>query len=144
MPMLTSMPLTSVPIASVPRSLRLLLPLLATTAIATGLTACSSDSSSGPSIAVTADDSACTAAKTSVTAGPVTFAVTNKGSKTTEVYLYAKTGNAFTKVVGEAEDIGPGTSREFAADLDAGTFELACKPGQQGQGIRTTLTVTGS
>ena len=109
-----------------------------------GLTACSSDSSSGPSVAVTASEKACTSATTALATGSVTFEVTNKGSKTTEVYVYGKKGGAFTEVAGEAENIGPGTSRSFSADLEAGTYELACKPGQKGKGIRTSLTVTGS
>jgi uncharacterized cupredoxin-like copper-binding protein len=70
--------------------------------------------------------------------------VTNDGSKVTEVYVYAKSGDAFTKVVSEVENIGPGTSRDLDADLSAGTYEVACKPGQKGDGIRQKITVTGT
>ncbi|MDQ1599118.1 MAG: iron uptake system component EfeO, partial [Actinomycetota bacterium] len=72
-----------------------------------------------------------------------TFAVTNDGSKVTEVYVYAKSGDAFTKVISEVENIGPGTSRDLDVDLSAGTYEVACKPGQKGDGIRQKVTVTG-
>ena len=46
--------------------------------------------------------------------------------------------------MGEVENIGPGTSRDFTVDLGAGTYEVACKPGQTGDGIRTEITVTGT
>lgn len=108
------------------------------------LAACAGGGSStagaaGPSIAVTAEDKACEVART----GPATFAVTNKGSAVTEVYVYGREGDAYDKVVGEVENIGPGTSRELTADLAAGSYEIACKPGQKGDGIRTRITVAG-
>lgn len=112
------------------------------------LAACGSSGSAGaaaggPSVAVTAEDKACTVARTELPAGPATFAVTNKGSSVTEVYVYGQDGGDFDKVVAEVENIGPGTSRELTATLAAGTYEIACKPGQKGDGIRTRITVTG-
>src|SRR3954465_9079925 len=98
---------------------------------------------SGPSVKVTAGDTSCAVAKTSLTPGKTTFAVHNSGSKVTEVYVYAKSGPGFTKTVEEAENIGPGTSRNLTADLSAGTYEVACKPGMTGNGIRTRITVGG-
>jgi uncharacterized cupredoxin-like copper-binding protein len=47
-------------------------------------------------------------------------------------------------VVSEVENIGPGTSRDMDVDLSAGTYEVACKPGQKGDGIRQQITVTGA
>ena len=82
--------------------------------------------------------------QTELPAGDTTFAVTNDGAKVTEVYVYAKYGDAFTKVVSEVENIGPGTSRDMDVDLSAGTYEVACKPGQKGDGIRQKITVTGA
>ena len=73
----------------------------------------------------------------------MSFDVTNSGSQVTEVYVYGADGSEFTTVVGEVEDIGPGTSRDMTADLGHGTYEVACKPGQTGDGVRATLTVTG-
>jgi hypothetical protein len=115
--------------------------------LAAGLTACGGDSSSagsGTDVDVTAKDDACTLSQTELPAGGTTFAVTNDGSKVTEVYVYAKSGDAFTKVVSEVENIGPGTSRDMDVDLAAGTYEVACKPGQKGDGIRQQITVTGA
>lgn len=98
---------------------------------------------SGTSVAVEASDDACKVADTELDAGPVTFKVTNKGSKVTEVYVYGEQGGEFTKIVSEVENIGPGTSRDLSVDLAGGTYEIACKPGQTGDGIRTKVTVTG-
>ena len=114
------------------------------TVVAAALTACSSSGSGGGSdIAVKAGNDSCDVAKTSFDAGKVTFAVKNTGSKVTEVYVYGRNGDEFNKVISEVENIGPGTSRDMTVTLNAGTYEIACKPGQTGTGIRTRITVTG-
>lgn len=113
------------------------------------LAACSSSSEEGSTsasaatIAVTATDTECTLDQATVASGPVDFAVTNSGSQVTEVYVYGKSGDAFTTVVSEVENIGPGVQRDMSAELAPGTYEIACKPGQTGDGIRAALTVTG-
>jgi plastocyanin len=120
--------------------------LLLLPALAVSVTACSHDGSGKDTkIAVTAGDSTCVVAqKTFEKPGDVTFDVENAGKDVTEVYVYAKgSSGAFDKVVGEVEDIAPGTHRDFEVDLGGGTFELACKPGQKGDGIRVPLTVEG-
>lgn len=103
------------------------------------LGACSS-SEDAKTVAITATDSECRAATTELGAGRQSFRVTNKGDKVTEVYVYGEND----RVVTEKEDIGPGTSASFAADLTAGSYEIACKPGQTGSGIRQRITVTGA
>ena len=110
------------------------------------LSGCGNDSGSagsGTPVAVSAKNDACEVADTTLDAGTTTFAVTNDGSKVTEVYVYAESGGEFTKVVSEVENIGPGTSRDLKVTLASGTYEVACKPGQQGDGIRRRITVTG-
>ena len=77
---------------------------------------------------------------TDLSSGPTTFSVTNEGGDVTEVYVYGE-GD---RIMGEVENVGPGTTRDFTADLGAGTYEVACKPGQKGDGIRTTITVSGT
>jgi len=104
-----------------------------------GLAACSSDDTKG-AIDVTATNAKCDVAKTDLRAGSSTFAVQNDGDDVTEVYVYAK-GD---EVKGEVENIGPGTSRNLTVDLTAGEYEVACKPGMKGDGIRTKVTVTGA
>ena len=97
------------------------------------------------SIAITSGNSTCAVAKTSFDAGKVTFDVRNTGKDVTEVYVYAKgSDGAFDKVVGEVENVAPGLSRSFGVSVGAGDYEVACKPGQKGDGIRTALTVTGA
>lgn len=118
--------------------------LIAGFTLLSALSACSNDSSSnstGPE--VKAGDTTCAVSTTTVAAGKVTFKVENTGSDVTEVYVYGKDGDAFTKIMGEVENVGPGTSRDLQANLSAGTYQVACKPGMKGDGIRTELTVTG-
>jgi plastocyanin len=103
------------------------------------LTACS-NTAGGKTVAITATDSECTVAKTDLDAGKTTFRVSNKGNDVTEVYVYAD-GD---RVVTEKENIGPGTSANFSADLAAGHYQVACKPGQKGDGIRTDIHVSGA
>ena len=105
-----------------------------------GLTACGTDESSGSgTISVDAGDSSCELSATKLDAGPLTFEVTNSGSKVTEFYVYAE-GD---RIMGEVENIDPGLSRNLVVDLPNGIYEGACKPGMVGDGIRQTLTVTG-
>ncbi|MGA9100701.1 iron uptake system protein EfeO [Aeromicrobium sp.] len=104
-----------------------------------GLTACAEESASGGALTVDAGDSSCKVSATKLDAGPLTFKVTNNGSKVTEFYVYAE-GD---RIMGEVENIGPGLSRDLVVDLPKGTYEGACKPGMVGDGVRETLTVTG-
>jgi len=132
------MPSTSVPRVTRPVG-RL---LLAGAVAAIGLTACASDEAAAGAIELTATDSACEVARTDLAAGNTTFAISNEGNKVTEVYVYAKSGQKFSRIVTEKENIGPGTSYDLTVSLKPGTYELACKPGQTGHGIRQKVTVT--
>jgi uncharacterized cupredoxin-like copper-binding protein len=120
--------------------LPLLAPVLAAGAL---LAACSGGTSTGSTYDVTAGDDSCAVSDTELDAGAATFEVKNSGKDVTEVYVYGRDGDEFTKVIGEKENIGPGTSQSFDVDLKAGTYEVACKPGMKGDGIRTRITVTG-
>ncbi|MGW4651169.1 iron uptake system protein EfeO [Kitasatospora sp. NPDC004289] len=92
---------------------------------------------SGP-VQITAGDSSCEVSRTTFPAGHVEIAVHNKGSKITEVYVYAE-GD---RIVTERENIGPGTKATINAEINAGTYEVACKPGMVGSGIRQRITVS--
>lgn len=107
---------------------------------------CSSTSTGSGSTTydVKAGDTTCGVEKTTFAAGTVGFKVANTGSDVTEVYVYGKQGADFSKTMGEAENIGPGTSRVFTVSLTPGRYQVACKPGMSGNGIRTDITVTGS
>ncbi|WP_432252057.1 iron uptake system protein EfeO [Streptomyces sp. HNM1019] len=98
-----------------------------------------SDAKGSDAIQVTASDSACEVSKTSFPAGHVKLAVENKGSKVTEVYVYAP-GD---RIVTERENIGPGTRTSINAEVKAGSYEIACKPGMKGHGIRQKVSATG-
>jgi iron uptake system component EfeO len=100
-------------------------------------------SGSGTAVEVRAGDDSCEVSETELEAGDLTFAVTNDGDKVTEVYVYGGKDGVYTRVVSEVENIGPGTSRDMDVDLAAGSYEIACKPGQKGDGIRQQVTVTG-
>jgi iron uptake system component EfeO len=97
------------------------------------------DKGGGGATAITASDDKCALNKKDFKAGTVDFRVTNEGSKVTEVYVYAP-GD---KIVTERENIGPGTSVDLTVQLGAGKYQIACKPGMVGNGIRQDITVTG-
>ncbi|MEO7236191.1 MAG: iron uptake system protein EfeO [Lapillicoccus sp.] len=96
--------------------------------------------SSGP-ITVSATDTECTLSAATAAAGTLTFAVSNKGTKVNEFYVYA----AGDRIVGEVENITPGLSRELKIEVtEPGTLTTACKPGMVGDGIRAAFAVTGT
>lgn len=115
--------------------------------VALSLSACGSGGSAGSpaAVAVMAGDDSCVVAQTTFEQeGKVRFAVRNTGQDVTEVYVYATgTGGRFDKVVGEVENVAPGVERTLDVELKAGSYEVVCKPGQQGNGIRTAITVAG-
>lgn len=114
-------------------------PLLpALVAIALTLAACSSDAAGGDTIAITSSATECRVAQSTLAAGKHRFTVENTANAATEVYVYS----AGDKVAAEKENIGPGTKATFTVSLKAGAYEIACKPGQTGNGIRQPLTVT--
>ncbi len=122
--------------ASLPKSV-LLLGVAA--AVPLTLTACESKST-GEAIAVTSTDDSCELATDQATTGEVNFAITNNGKKVTEFYVFGKNN----RVLGEVENIGPGLKGKMTVDItEPGSYEVACKPGMVGTGIRKQLTVTG-
>ncbi|MDT0461498.1 iron uptake system protein EfeO [Streptomyces gibsoniae] len=114
---------------------------VATAAALTAVTACTakSDAKDGDAIQVTAADSKCDTSVASVPAGQVTLKIENKGSKATEVEILFPDD----RIVSEKENIGPGTKYTLTAEVKAGSYEIACRPGMKGHGVRQKLTVTG-
>ncbi|MHC3472548.1 iron uptake system protein EfeO [Streptomyces sp. 7R007] len=115
---------------------------VATAAALTAVTGCTEKSTADgdDAIRVTAADSKCTTSATSVPAGQVTLKIENKGSKATEVEILFPDD----RIVSEKENIGPGTRYTLTAEVKAGSYEIACRPGMKGHGVRQKLTVTGS
>lgn len=91
-------------------------------------------------VAVNATDSQCDVAQTALKAGNIRFNFTNNGKKTNELYVLGDKD----RIVDEVENVTPGTTRALDVNLKAGSYTLACKPGQTGDGIRTKITVTGA
>jgi iron uptake system component EfeO len=125
------------------RSARGLGAALALTAL-TALTACTSTAAPPPGaggpIQVRATDTSCELSAAEAPAGNVSFSIQNTGSKVTEFYLYG----AGDRIVGEVENIGPGTTRQLLTEVpQGGAYTSACKPGMVGDGIRAPFTVTG-
>ncbi|MFI8082899.1 iron uptake system protein EfeO [Kitasatospora sp. NPDC086009] len=116
-----------------------LLTLAVATAALAGCSQKKDDKASADAVKVNATDTACEISKTSFPAGHVVIDIANKGSKTTEVYVYGD-GD---KIITERENIGPGTKASITAEIKAGAYEIACKPGMVGDGIRQKITVTG-
>ncbi len=97
------------------------------------------DSSARGPVTVTSTDHSCDLSADSAPAGPVTFRVTNSGSKVTEFYLYSADGE---RIIGEVENIGPGLQGTLIVTAEQGTYLTSCRPGMSGQGIRGDFTVT--
>ncbi|WP_446041904.1 iron uptake system protein EfeO [Streptomyces sp. SID1121] len=116
----------------------------AITAVAalTAVTGCADKSDAkagGDAVQVTAKDTSCDVSKKEFPSGHVELAVENKGTKVTEVYLLFPDD----RIVTERENIGPGTKATLTAEVKSGSYEIACKPGMKGDGIRQKVTVTG-
>ncbi|WP_046733606.1 iron uptake system protein EfeO [Streptomyces humi] len=124
------------------RAVRLTVTAAVTAAALTALSACTakSDAKGSDAIRVTAADSTCETSAKSVPAGHVTLAIENKGAKATEVEILFPDD----RIVSEKENIGPGTKYTLTAEVKAGSYEIACRPGMKGHGVRQKLTVTGS
>ncbi|MCX4761504.1 EfeM/EfeO family lipoprotein [Streptomyces sp. NBC_01275] len=108
----------------------------------TAVTGCTekSDAKDGDRVInVTATDAKCETSKKEISAGHVELAIENKGSKVTEVYILFPDD----RIVSERENIGPGTKQRVTAEVKAGSYQIACKPGMKGDGIRQDLKVTG-
>ncbi|WP_033281951.1 iron uptake system protein EfeO [Streptomyces sp. NRRL F-525] len=114
---------------------------VAAAAALTAVTSCTakSDAKDGDAIQVTAADSKCTTSAKSIPAGQVTLKIENTGSKATEVEILFPDD----RIVSEKENIGPGTKYTLTAEVKAGSYEIACRPGMKGHGVRQKLTVTG-
>ncbi|MFF1644104.1 iron uptake system protein EfeO [Streptomyces sp. NPDC058240] len=113
----------------------------ATVAALTAVTGCAqkSDGKGDGALQVVAKDDSCEVSKKKLPAGHIELAVQNKGSKVTEVYVLFPDD----RIVAERENIGPGTKATITAEIKAGSYEVACKPGMKGHGIRQKLEVTG-
>lgn len=112
---------------------------------AVALTGCTSnDKGDGDSqnLEVSINGDSCPVSATSTKSGKVTFALRNDGSEPNEFEILAQDK---LRIVGERENLGPGTSTDFTVVLEPGTYYTACKPNMVGEvkGV-TEFTVTDS
>ena len=115
-----------------------------------------SDTSADATIDVTITDSSLDLGSDSISAGKVTFDATNDGQMTHEFEVFQadvdpadlpiENNVANTEgmtLMGEAEDIVPGSTRSLPLDLAAGSYIIMCNlPGHFAMGLHSTLTVT--
>ena len=125
-------------------TVRRLIPALAVTALgALALSGCvaKSDAAASDALTVSSTSSACDVSGDAATSGTLTFDVSNKGDDVTEFYLLAEDG---LRIVGEVENIAPGTSRTLTLVAQPGEYFTVCKPGMTGDGVgRASFTVSG-
>ena len=120
---------------------------------ALGLSACvannpSSSSASGSAAAsdapltVTITDDTCKVSTASVPSGVVNFKLTNNGTVRNEFEILAEDK---LRIVGERENLGPGTSVDYTVTLQPGKYFTACKKNMVGALVGATeFTVTDS
>ena len=116
--------------------------LAGTAALAATLTGCvpNEAAASDEAIAVTLTDTTCTVSTHRAKAGPITFQVTNSGSDVNEFELLARDK---LRIVGEKENIGPGTTVNYVVQLAEGDYFSACRKGMVGEPKHVTpFTVT--
>ncbi|WP_052462596.1 iron uptake system protein EfeO [Nigerium massiliense] len=87
-----------------------------------------SPSAGGP-LAVTISDDGCDVATAAVPSGRVTFSLVNQGTVKNEFEILA---DDRLRIVGERENLGPGTTTEYAVVLEPGTYFTACKKNMVG------------
>jgi len=125
-------------------TVRRLIPALAVTALgALALSGCvaKSDAAATGALTVSSTASACDVSGDAASSGTLTFDVSNKGDDVTEFYLLAEDG---LRIVGEVENIAPGTSRTLTLVAQPGKYFTVCKPGMTGDGVgRAAFTVSG-
>lgn len=119
---------------------RIALSAAAALLVVPALAACSNSAASVATITVKAGVGTCDVSPTSVPKGQITVTGSYTGDGTGEVYLYANENGAYTKILGEVEDLAS-ASKSFTADVSPGTYEIKCEGG--GQEKRVQITVTG-
>ncbi|PZQ88114.1 MAG: hypothetical protein DI534_11615 [Leifsonia xyli] len=120
-------------------------PLAATAALgiaALALAGCVPNAPAGAT-ALTVDitDTGCAVSADTAPAGAVTFSLTNSGTDVNEFEILAEDQ---LRIVGEKENLTPGGSVDYVAQLDPGTYYTACKFQLVGAPIGLAkFTVTG-
>jgi len=120
-------------------------PLAATAALgvaALALAGCVANAPAGATVlTVDITDTRCEVSANTAAAGAVTFSLTNNGTDVNEFEILA---DDQLRIVGEKENVTPGQTVDYTAQLDPGTYYTACKFQLVGAPIGLAeFTVTG-
>ncbi len=105
------------------------LPLAGVALVALALTGCVPNSTGSRGLTVSLGDEKCEVSESTAPAGAVTFTVTNSGTDVNEFEILA---DDKLRIVGEKENITPGQTVSYVAQLEPGTYFTACKFQQVG------------
>ncbi|MEJ5928552.1 iron uptake system protein EfeO [Corynebacterium sp. H128] len=113
---------------------RLFLPLSASVLVLTGCVANepasnSADTAAQESLSVQITDDKCDVSANNVKAGRTSFKLANKGTVRNEFEILAEDK---LRIVGERENLGPGTTTDYTVLLQPGTYYTACKTNMVG------------
>ena len=103
------------------------------------LVGCANSGGDAALVEVTGTNDGCEPSESVLDAGKIDFEFTNEADDISELYVLRENGD----VVSEVENVSTGTSRTLTVDLAEGDYVLNCKPGQNGDGISTEISVTG-
>ncbi|MFZ4894106.1 iron uptake system protein EfeO [Plantibacter sp. Mn2098] len=109
--------------------------------LAIALTGCVPNNAGGDALTVAITDTTCAVSAATATAGAVTFTASNTGTDVNEFEILAEDK---LRIVGEKENITPGQTVSYVAQLQPGTYYTACKFQLVGAPIGLAkFTVTG-
>lgn len=111
-------------------------------ALALVLSGCVPNGTAGAAaLTVTITDDTCVVSESTATAGPVTFSITNNGTDVNEFEVLA---DDKLRIVAEKENVTPGSTVSYVAQLGPGTYYTACRFQQIGAPTGVAeFTVTG-
>ena len=109
--------------------------------IALTLTGCVPNNAGGTAVSVAIADDACDVSTDTTESGAVTFELNNTGTDVNEFEILAEDK---LRIVGEKENVTPGQTVSYVAQLEPGTYYTACKFQLIGSPIGLAeFTVTG-
>jgi iron uptake system component EfeO len=92
--------------------------------LALALTGCVPNNTGTDALTVDITDDSCSVSVAKATAGAVTFSITNNGTDVNEFEILASDK---LRIVGEKENVTPGQTVSYVAQLNPGTYYTACK-----------------
>ncbi|MFC5501007.1 iron uptake system protein EfeO [Lysinimonas soli] len=105
------------------------------------LAGCVPNAGSARALSVKMTDTGCAVSAATATSGSVAFSLTNAGTDVNEFEILA---DDKLRIVGEKENVTPGQTVSFVAQLEPGTYYTACKFQQVGAPVGLAeFTVTG-